>query len=744
MPRVSERDLERRARQIKEMVRLGASLRAEMGLENIFTQVVQSINDALGFRCAALNIVHEDSDFVEVVATAGLGAADQHNLVSNPPRLDLLLTVMHPQFRVSRSYFIGHRYKHLLEGVGVTVPIPPAPNINPQDAWHPEDVLFVQLVSPRDGRLLGILSLDQPEDGRTPTQETIEIIELFADQAALAIDTSRIFFEREQERQALETGLFDLLYRMEQVRQGDLAVRVVVNSGTLAPLAMSLNTILETLGGLLADVQSASELVNQNATDVRDAAAQLVGGVRQQATGLFEVSQGVTLMANSIGAIAEMAQESSKIAQEAIDISQVGREAAESATQGMMRVREMTLQSMKKVKRLGERSQEIGAIAQMVQDFTNQTKLLALNAAIEAARAGEYGRGFAVVAQEIRTLAQSSAEATKQIHAHIQSVQSETNEVAVQIEYSAEQVVMQSELATQAGAALEAVDLVTQRIAAVIAQMNTIATGQTQSAAQISVAMSEITTITGQTRDHMEQTRQSMDYLVDLANALLRKISLFRLSDMGGPSAPPLLSGATSVEMTPFSNPMLLHAEEPMTQPMPTIGGNSGGLRPARPAYQASPGYPVPAANSSGNLTTPRPLNGQNGGWPQPATPTAPIPSTAMRGAITRALPRETRPLQAILGLTPGESAPSPPPAPPAASGTHAGASSTDAYTNPYSGWPERIPPSTPLSTPNPAFDGGADATGSLPAQQISDQLPTQQTSGPLQPPQPPMEPYLE
>lgn len=610
--RGSERDLERRTRQIKEIMRLGATMRAEMGLENILRQIVEAVSSTLGFGVAALNLVQDGNEHVEVVASVGLTDTEHQRLIQSPPPLSRLLAVMRPEFCISHSYFISHHYKHLLEGVdGVTVysPIPPNSQRAP-DAWHPEDVLLVPLVSPREDRLLGILSLDQPDDSKVPAIETIEIVEMFAGQAAIAIETSRLFQEREQERKALEAQLFELLYHLEQVRQGNLDVRVQLSGNTLQPMADSLNSVLQTLSGLLTDVRTAGEVVSGSASEVRASAAQLSTNAQYQAQQIYDVSSAVEAMAMSVRTIAGVAHDVSAVAQEAIEISQVGREAAERAAEGMSAVREMAIQSVKKMKRLGESSQEIGEIVQLVSDFASQTNLLALNASIEAARAGEEGRGFAVVAKEIRNLANSSAEAAKQIHARIRGIQNETNGVVVTIEHSTQQVVLQSELATQAGAALQAVDVVTQRIHRSIAEMNETATQQADAAAMVSHSMSGIAQITSQTGESMEQMRASMDRLVELAASLLHSIGAFRLGDgMRGPGLPLLPAAPSSVEQE--------------TMPMPALG--AFGLR---------------GQSSSFSL----PLTGGM----QPGSHAGYVNPVVAKGRATSALPRSNAPVHPL------------------------------------------------------------------------------------------------
>jgi methyl-accepting chemotaxis protein len=569
----AERDVERRMRQVKEMVRLGTALRLEVGIERICAQVVEAVSGSTGFRMAALNLVRANSEYMEVVATTGLSAENQRALKAHPPRLAELAAGMQPRFRRSRSYFIPHHERQVVEAVGGVVEPAPEPVTGAPDEWDPEDVLLTPLISPRTGRIIGVLSLDQPEDRRVPTLETIEIIELFADQAALALDTSRIFAERERERRMLDEGLALLRRSLELARDRDLSQPVPPLSAGLAPLSSSLNDLLLTLNGVLAEVRAASEMVNQHASEVRAAAAFLAEGSQDQAERILELSHVVEGMAENVRQIATTAEGSNQLAQVASEVTHDGSHAAERAAEGMQRVRELTLQTTKKVKRLGETVQDIGMIVRVVEDFTAKTNLLALNASIEAARAGEHGRGFAVVAHEVRSLANHSAEATRQIHARIQAVQNETGQMARQIEHSAEQVVLQSELVSRAGSALEAVDTYTRRMVVAIQQMSDIAMEQAHVASKVVEAIRDLAMVSTQARDGMEQARASMDYLVDLAGALQEQIAQFRLRER---------------DVWPEAASATQPTGAPVTRRLPEPGGLTGLLRPTdRPVFRS-------------------------------------------------------------------------------------------------------------------------------------------------------------
>jgi methyl-accepting chemotaxis protein len=541
----------RRALQIKEVLRLGNALRAELDLETLLGQVVEAIASSTGFRMAVLNLTHDDQPELECAAFVGISPADQARLRAAPPTLSRLLAIMRPEFRMSQSYFLPHEHAYLLQGIEVV-----KAEITWQEgrSWHAEDSLLVPVISPRENKLLGILSLDDPEDGQRPNLETIEVIELFANQAALAIDNARLFQQREQERRALEGAVFDFLTEVEHARQGNLTVRARASDTSLGAVADSLNAMLRALNAVLLEVRRAAEVVSRSSADLQVSAWRLAAGAQQQERQVTEISKTIQEMATSVQEVSDTAANATQVAREASEISSDGREAAEQAVEGMKEVREMTVQSAKKIKRLGESTQEIGEIVQLISDFASKTNLLALNASIEAIRAGEHGRGFSAVAQEIRNLANSSAEAAKQVAAKIKNIQSETNAVVVSIEHNTQQVVIQSELASHAGEALQAVDTVMQLIVQHIEGISSAAAQQASSANVVARSMSDISHITFYTSRNINQMHAAMAQLTELAESLQRRIAVFQLaegetvdaeqvrSSLAGPSTNPKLT----------------------------------------------------------------------------------------------------------------------------------------------------------------------------------------------------------
>jgi len=518
-----------RTRQIKELIRLGNILRAELGFNEVLQQIVASISACTGFRIAVINLVEEGSDITSPVAFVGAPEESERVIRERPLTTEQMHRLMRSQFRISQSYFIPHEYADMYADLGGGV----AKTVDDYEpgGWHPEDMLIVPLFSPRQKKLLGVLSLDDPEDGKIPAVESIEMLELFANQAAIAIDNARIFDEREAERVALEEAIALLRHDLERVQRGDLRVRVRTSHEKLQRVVEAINVTIEKISEILGSVQMVTQAVDEHAQDVQRSSDVLVRDATQQERQVEHISRVVDEMAGAMKWVAERADKASQVAKDATDVTTEGQHMVVRTTEGMRQVREAAMQSARTMKRLGESGQEINNTVMEITDLTSRMNLLALNAAIEAVRAGEQGQGFVAIAQEIRTLAVHSAEAARKVAAHFRAIQNETTTVSQSVEQNIQQVVMQSELVSQTGVALDAISEVTEQMADLVRAICTSAGSQSQGSQLVVYAIEEISRMTSEITQQCGQMQQSLAHLVELTNSLRSRMSVFRVAE---------------------------------------------------------------------------------------------------------------------------------------------------------------------------------------------------------------------
>ena len=201
----------------------------------------------------------------------------------------------------------------------------------------------------------------------------------------------------------------------------------------------------------------------------------------------------------------------------------------ENTIHGMNDIREKIQETSKRIKRLGESSQEIGEIVELISDITEQTNVLALNAAIQAASAGEAGRGFTVVAEEVQRLAERSGEATKQIAAIVKTIQTDTHDAVAAMEVATRDVVEGAKLSDAAGQALTEIGNVSTEAARLIEQISSDTQIQASSAGKVAGTMQEILAVTEQTTIGTQQTAVSIGQLADLAVELKGSVSGFKV-----------------------------------------------------------------------------------------------------------------------------------------------------------------------------------------------------------------------
>ena len=349
------------------------------------------------------------------------------------------------------------------------------------------------------------------------------------DADAQRAEAERLEQEAKRTNDQNQAAILRLMNELQEVADGDLTVQATVSEDITGAIADSVNYTVEELRNLVARINTTAELVADASSKAQTIASGLQVASEQQSREIRETGEAVLRMASQINEVSASASESAQVARQSLGAAEQGRRAVQNAISGMNGIRDQIQETAKRIKRLGESSQEIGEIVELISDITEQTNVLALNAAIQAASAGEAGRGFTVVAEEVQRLAERSAEATKQISALIRTIQVDTQDAVAAMERSTQGVVAGTRLSDDAGNALAEIGRVSTQLAELIEDISRTTSDQASSAGTVAHSIQRILLVTEQTSEGTQQTAGSILQLAELARELKNSVSRFRV-----------------------------------------------------------------------------------------------------------------------------------------------------------------------------------------------------------------------
>jgi len=345
-------------------------------------------------------------------------------------------------------------------------------------------------------------------------------------------------YNTQQRRQVQSSGelnqrnqeaILRLLDEMGSLAEGDLTVKATVTEDITGAIADSVNFAVEALRSLVTTINETAVQVSASAQETQATAMHLAEAAEHQAQQITSASTAITDIARSIDQVSKNSAESADVAQRSVEIASKGADVVRQTIAGMDSIRDQIQETSKRIKRLGESSQEIGSIVELINDIAEQTNILALNAAIQAASAGEAGRGFAVVADEVQRLAERASGATRRIETLVQTIQADTNEAVTSMEQTTSEVVAGARRAENAGDALSEIERVSNDLAGLIQNISKASQQQSSAAGNITSTMSVIREITAQTSVGASQTAESIGNLAQLAADLRRSVADFKL-----------------------------------------------------------------------------------------------------------------------------------------------------------------------------------------------------------------------
>ncbi|ADY27392.1 methyl-accepting chemotaxis sensory transducer (plasmid) [Deinococcus proteolyticus MRP] len=346
--------------------------------------------------------------------------------------------------------------------------------------------------------------------------------------AQLEANERRVEAERvEQER--LQNNIGQFLDVTMDIAEGDLTKRGVVTEDVLGNVVDSINLMTEELGYVLGNVQKASSSVTSGSRQMLSSTEIIQQGTAQTTQAALNVAQQTAEVNRQIQDMAQLAQATAEAARQALLASSEGQQAVQETLSGMQGIRATAQTAEERIAALSERSKQIGQIVDTISGIASQTNLLSLHASIEAAGAGEAGERFSVVADEVRQLADESAEATRQIAKLITGIQSEIAEVVRTMRDNAEQVNQGYAVAGTAGQRLEQIGELSRESARLAEQISISTREQVENIEQVSSSVQDIAQTAERSQQSVEQSRAAAEQLQQLAERLNASLTRFRL-----------------------------------------------------------------------------------------------------------------------------------------------------------------------------------------------------------------------
>jgi len=326
-----------------------------------------------------------------------------------------------------------------------------------------------------------------------------------------------------------EEAIMQLLEEISAVADGDLTTKATVSENITGAIASSINLTTYELCEIVKGINKISLEVASSTNETQSTALHLTEANDLQSERIKDTVSQVNILNDSSKEVLNFTEASSEVSVKSVEFAQNGSDSVKNTITGINKMRDQIQETSKRIKRLGESSQEIGDIVGLIGEIAEQTNVLALNAAIQAATAGEAGKGFAVVADEVQRLAERSTDATKKIDGLVKAIQSDTSEAISSMEESTNHVVESNKLALNASKALDSITEVSTEMDKIIDQISGEAKNQNNISEKIRESMDKIQEITTETTAGTKETAESIGQVASLATELKHSVSHFKL-----------------------------------------------------------------------------------------------------------------------------------------------------------------------------------------------------------------------
>ncbi len=370
---------------------------------------------------------------------------------------------------------------------------------------------------------------------RTDISGVDELARLGAAFDGLLAEKVTSLVEIEKSNEELNESVIKLLEAVSKLSQRDLTIKVPVTEDVTGPVADALNLFTSETSRVLKGVRVISEEVARATALVKEQSDSVIVVATKEQAAVMNTSKELENAVHAMGHIADLARSCNQEAENAIQTTDTAMDTVTGTVEGMFSIRETIHKAEKRIKRLGERSQEISRAVNLINSISERTHILALNASMHAASAGEAGRGFAVVADEVQRLAENARDATQQISTLVSNIQVETADTVETMNGVISQVVEGSQLAEKAGEQMRQTQNSTKDLVASVHQIAESSADQVNITRKLQLHANQILNSTKKTSEQLQMQTVQTKRLVEYARGLLKAVQVFKLPGVASP-----------------------------------------------------------------------------------------------------------------------------------------------------------------------------------------------------------------
>jgi methyl-accepting chemotaxis protein len=326
-----------------------------------------------------------------------------------------------------------------------------------------------------------------------------------------------------------------ILSAMKSFSEGDLTIKIdkEKEGDIIAKIIDAFNEMVKTQEQIIQSISDAVQATASAGAEISASADEMAAGAQEQSSQTTEVTSSVEQVSSSIIQTTQKMNTASSESKRSKMIAEEGGVMFNELEKGIIKIADVVLESSEIVNRLGQSSEKIGEIVQVIDEIADQTNLLALNAAIEAARAGEQGRGFAVVADEVRKLAERTTKSTKEIAEMIRAIQQETKNAVDSMHKGKSEVEVRQKSVVQASKSLNEIIKSSNLVMSIVDEVTEAGKEEAGEISQIMNNISGINTVAHDFAIRVEQIAHASEDLNRLTLNLQELITQFKVDESG-------------------------------------------------------------------------------------------------------------------------------------------------------------------------------------------------------------------